>query len=149
MKSNIANHCVRDVCTINPPLSAETDTSLPLLIFYMNLMKVGAAAVIDKENHCIGLIIGDDITDFFAYGSRRTGGASAKDVMIPPNMVVGLNAPLEQALSIMNMYKIDWLPVIDPDTKEFSGLVCRDDLENMSSNSVPFLKGKFLYEHAA
>ena len=142
-------HYVRDISTINPPLSTQGDTTLPLVIFYMNLMKVGASAVIDKENHFIGLVINEDVADFFDRGRGIEKEPLVRDIMLPPHIVVYLDDPLERALFMMNRHKIDWLPVIDFDTHKFSGLVCRDDLENLPWNATPFLKVNFSHGKAA
>ena len=138
--------CVNDVCTINPPLSAEANTSLPLIMFYMNLMKVQAAAIVDENNHCIGFVIGDDFMNYVNDGKKSRKDPCVADIMRSPNMSVYSDESVEQALIMMRLHKIDWLPVIDFKTQKFSGLICREDIESRTSNTIPFLKRKFSYE---
>jgi len=64
-------------------------------------------------------------------------------------MSVYLDDPVEQALVMMTLHKIDWLPVIDYETKTFSGLICREDVEILPFNIIPFLKRKYSCGEAA
>ncbi len=43
--------CVGNVCNLQSPLSTQRNTSLPLVTFYMNFMKVEAAGIVDEHNH--------------------------------------------------------------------------------------------------
>lgn len=138
-----AVQCVRDVCVLRPPLSAGRDASLPLVAFYMNLMKVEAVAVVDEDDHCIGFVTGDDLIDPF-YDNKIDGKEPCTaDIMRPPNMSIYLDDHIEQALIVMNMHNLDWLPVINFDTQKFEGLICREDISPFPSNIMPFLKNKF------
>lgn len=133
MKRNTAIQFVDDVCTIKPPLSTKSGTSLPFIAFYMNLLKVRAAAVVNEKNQCIGFITELDVTDFVFDETKNGIEPCVKDIMRLPNMSVYLDDPVEQALLMMNLHNIDWLPVIDFNTKTFSALVCREDIENLPS----------------
>ena len=146
---DISVQSIGNACILKPPLSADMNASLPLVIFYMNLMKVDAAGIVDKHNHCVGFVTCDDVIDHVCDEKQAESDLCVSDVMRPPNMSVYLDDPIEQALIMMKLHKIDWLPVIDFDTQEFSGLVCREDLENLPSHIIPFLKRKFPYEGAA
>lgn len=130
--------CVKDVCHIRAPLSATAEKSLPLILFYMNIMKVEAAGVIDEGNYCIGFVTSEDL---IAHNHEE----SLKDIMRQPSMSVYRDDPIEQALIMMKNHKINWLPVIDYDTKQFFGLICRKDIESLSLNVIPFIQGKAPY----
>lgn len=140
--------CVSDVCNLNPPLSSKTDTSLPLIAFYMNLMKVEAAAIVDEHNHCIGFVTSDDVVNHTCDQKKNGQNPCIADVMRPPNMAVYSNDPIDQAELIMNLHKIDWLPVIDFNTNRFSGLICRNDIDAIPTNIIAFSKRKFSVEKA-
>jgi len=73
--------CVGDICTMKPPLSAEVDDSLPLIAFYMNLMQVEAAAIVDEDNHCIGFVTGDDVIDYVCDKKKSEKDACMRDIM--------------------------------------------------------------------
>jgi CBS domain-containing protein len=149
ISENMPVQCIGDICTLKSPLFTDIDISLPQIIFYMNLMEVEAAAVVDEDNHCIGFVTGDDVIDHVCDENKGGKEPCVADIMRPPNMSVYLDDPVEQALIMMRLHKIDWLPVIDFDTQKFSGLVCREDIENMPTNIVPFPKGKLPYDEAA
>jgi predicted transcriptional regulator len=140
---------VSDACNINSLLSTKSNSSLPLVIFYMNFMKVEAAGVVDEQNHCIGFIISEDLIDFSNSKKKNKQYSCIADVMRVPNMSVYLDDPIEQALIMMRLHKVDWLPVIDFDTQHFSGLICRKDIENLPTNIIAFPKEKFSYGNAA
>lgn len=134
--------CVKDVCHIRAALSATAEKSLPLILFYMNIMKVEAAGVIDEANYCIGFVTSEDL---MAHNHEE----SLKDIMRQPSMSVYRDDPIEQALIMMKNHRINWLPVIDYDTKQFFGLVCRKDIENLTLNVIPFIQGKMPYPSAS
>jgi CBS domain-containing protein len=140
---------VGDICTLKSPLFTDIDISLPQIVFYMNLMNVEAAAVVDDDKHCIGFVTGDDVINHVCDEKKGGKEPCVADIMRSPNMSVYLDDTAEQALIMMNLHDIDWLPVIDFDTQEFSGLICREDVENMPSNITPFLKRRLSYEEAA
>lgn len=139
---NISVQCVNDVCAAQPSLSLEPDSSLPFVVFVMNLMKVEAAGIVDKKNHCVGFVTCDDVIDHVCDEKQGEDEPCVADVMRPPNMSVYLDDPVEQALIMMKLHKIDWLPVIDFDTQKFFGLICRKDIETLPSNITPFPKRK-------
>ena len=112
----------------------------------MGLMRVGAAGIVDEKNHCIGFVTSKDLADFADDQICNSKYPRITDVMRAPNMAVYLDDPIEQALIIMNLHKLDWLPVIDFDTQHFSGLVCRKDIEKLPRNIIAFPKRNFFPE---
>lgn len=141
--------CVNDACGIRPPLSSDGDKSLPLIIFYMNLMQVEAVAVIDENNYCIGFATSEDVVSQIDEETAEDSNTVLRDVMRQPTMSVYLDDPIEQALNMMKFYQLDWLPVISYKTKKFTGLICREDIEELSVNIIPFVKRKISYGEAA
>jgi predicted transcriptional regulator len=115
----------------------------------MNIMKVEAAGVVDEGNYCIGFVTSEDLISHVPEKEIHGPDASLRDVMRQPNMSVYRDDPIEQALVMMKSHKINWLPVIDYDTKQFCGLICRKDIEDLALNIIPFVKRKFSYGEAA
>lgn len=140
---------VGDLIHIKYPLSVRSGTFLPLVIFYMGLMRVQAAGIVDEKNNCIGFVTSEDLIDFSDGSKCNSKYPRITDVMRAPNMAVYLDDPIEQAMIMMNLHKVDWLPVIDFDTQHFSGLVCRKDIENLPKNIIDFPKRNFAYGDAA
>jgi predicted transcriptional regulator len=128
---NLSNKCVGDVdvCTLHPSLSLKPDSSLPFVVFVMNLMKVDAARIVDEQNCCIGFVTYDDVIDHVYDEKQGEGDVCVCDVMRQPNMSVFLDDPVEQALITMNLHNVDCLPVVNFDTQKFSDLICREDVE--------------------
>jgi len=144
LNNNLSFKCVGDICNIRPNLSLESNVTLPFVVWIMNLTKVKAAAVVDKHNYCIGFVTYEDVIGYDPDEMHKGPDDSCvADVMMPPSMTVYQDDPIEQALIIMNLHKINWLPVIYFDTQKFSGLVCREDIEDFSSNIVVYQKDNF------
>lgn len=141
--------CVKDACGIRPPLSSDGSKSLPLVLFYMNLMKVEAVGVVDKNNYCIGFATSQDVISRMDEGQENNPGACLRDLMRQPAMSVYLDDPIEQALIMMKSHDVNWLPVISYHTKQFTGLICREDIEELPMNIIPFVKRKISYGEAA
>jgi len=134
---------VNDACNIQSTLSTKGNSSLALVVFYMNFMNVQAAGIVDEQNHCIGFITSEDLIDYIDSKLSSRQYPCIADVMRAPNMSVYLDDPIEQALIMMKIHKVDWLPVIDFDTQHFVGLVCRKDIESLPTNIIAFPKEKF------
>ncbi len=132
--------CVKDACNVRAPLSTNSDKSLTLVLFYMNIMKVEAAGIVDDRNCCIGFITSDDVVDHLCDNIPDT---SVKDIMRQPSMTVYLDDPIEKALIMMKTHQIDWLPVIDFNTQQFCALIYRKDIKSTPLNIIPFLKRRY------
>ncbi|MFN3701573.1 MAG: CBS domain-containing protein [Alphaproteobacteria bacterium] len=85
-------------------------------------------------------MIGEDIVDYGYDQKKGRRDTCVADIMRSPNMSVYLDDPVEQARIMMDLHKLDCLPVIDFETQEFSGLITREDIENLPSNVIPYLK---------
>lgn len=82
---------IGDICNLKSPLSSEINTPLPLIAFYMNLMKVEAAGVVDENNHCIGFVTSDDVIEYVGVDKQSEDTPCVADVMRAPNMSVYLD----------------------------------------------------------
>lgn len=149
INKKISTQLIDDTSILQFPLSVDTDTSLSLAIFYMNLMKVEAAGVVDGDNNFVGSVTYKEVIDSLHDQSFEDDEKCTCDIMRSPNISVYIDDTIEQAQIMMRLHKIDWLPVFNFETQDFVGLVCRKDIEKLYANVIPFPKRKSYTAKAA
>lgn len=87
----------------------------------MKELKIGGIPVVDNVNHLIGIVTNRDLR-------FETGEKIISDIMTSENIVTtGQSTDLEKAAEILQMHKIEKLPVVDDDDK-LVGLITYKDI---------------------
>lgn len=105
--------------------------SLRRAILEISKKKKGAVGVFDRENRLVGVITDGDVRRFFSQNDSLSG-VSVRDVMTRNPKIISSTNSLEEALKVMENYKITSLFVVS-DKKRIEGIIHLHDIIEASS----------------
>ena len=129
------------------PLTIEMDTPLYFICYAMKITQVEAASIINHKNKHIGFVTMDDIINKSNEAAFDDDTIYAVDIMHPADIAVGPEDTISQALKLMRRCRLEWLPVIDPNTRKFTGLIYKEDLLKEDKRPVIYQNGIPIKEH--
>lgn len=116
MRSGSDCPCVPDTATVAQCHRAILDAP----------RRAGAAAVVDKEQHLVGIVTHGDFFRLFNTGQSMAAQLVSAVMTKDPKRIVS-GAPVTEALALMGRFAIDELPVVD-DQNKLMGMIDIQDL---------------------
>ena len=123
---------------INEPITIRKDGTVNDALSLMKEFKIGGIPVVDKENLLIGIVTNRDLR------FQQDMGRAIEEVMTSTNIITTTkNTDLSEAAKILQIHKIEKLPVVDGDQK-LIGLITYKDITKSkdSPNSCKDEKGR-------
>ncbi len=107
---------------IYEPITIHKDQTVGDALHLMNTNKIGGIPVVDKENYLIGIVTNRDLR------FQRDHACKIEEVMTHKNLVTTSQyTSLEEAAEILQIHKIEKLPVLD-DKGRLQGLITYKDI---------------------
>jgi IMP dehydrogenase len=104
------------------PITMLKEAKVADALNIMKEYKIGGIPVVDNENHLVGIITNRDLR------FERNLDRSVEDVMTKENLItISEVTDFEKAADILQIYKIEKLPVVDSDNK-LIGLITYKDI---------------------
>jgi CBS domain-containing protein len=112
------------------PAKVNPETTVADAINLMIASRVGAVAVVDKENKVAGIFTERDVLKKFALSGKNPAQAHVREFMNTPVMMATLQTTPGEALEVMVDKHIRHLPVVDDATRLLGILSIRNLLES-------------------
>ena len=109
------------------PIAQVTDTVKELLKKTTDVKRHGAVMVVDKDGRLAGIITDADLRRLMTSHGDKAFASRARDVMTADCKKIRADALAAEATAIFHKYRIDELPVVDPDNKPV-GLIDVQDI---------------------
>jgi CBS domain-containing protein len=112
------------------PAKVNPETNLADAINLMIASRVGAVAVVDKENKVAGIFTERDVLKKFALSGKNPAKTEVREFMNTPVMMATLQTTPGEALAVMVDKHIRHLPVVDEQTRLLGILSIRNLLQS-------------------
>lgn len=112
------------------PAKVNPETTIADAINLMIASRVGAVAVVDKENKVAGIFTERDVLKKFALSGKNPQKTEIREFMNTPVMMATVHTTPGEALAVMVEKHIRHLPVVDDQTRLLGILSIRNLLES-------------------
>ncbi len=112
------------------PAKVNPETTVADAINLMIASRVGAVAVVDKENKVAGIFTERDVLKKFALSGKNPSQAHVREFMNTPVMMATLQTTAGEALEVMVDKHIRHLPIVDDQTRLLGILSIRNLLQS-------------------
>ena len=112
------------------PAKVNPETTIADAINLMIASRVGAVAVVDKENKVAGIFTERDVLKKFALSGKNPAKAEIREFMNTPVMMATTGTTPGEALEVMVEKHIRHLPVVDDQTRLLGILSIRNLLQS-------------------
>ena len=112
------------------PAKVNPETTIADAINLMIASRVGAVAVVDKENKVAGIFTERDVLKKFALSGKNPQKTEVREFMNTPVMMATVSTTPGEALAVMIDKHIRHLPVVDDATRLLGILSIRNLLES-------------------
>jgi CBS domain-containing protein len=135
---------VSDIINAREYLACHPNDKVSNILKMMQGHHIGAAAVMDKESHMIGMVTEREILrrlfqidlktpqqKKFANHPKDIMDLVVEDVMIEEPLCLAADATIEEAMSIMTKHTFRFMPVLENDKEndsKITGIICINEL---------------------
>ena len=112
------------------PAKVNPETTIADAINLMIASRVGAVAVVDKDNKVAGIFTERDVLKKFALSGKNPQKAEIREFMNTPVMMATVSTSAGEALEVMVDKHIRHLPVVDDQTRLLGILSIRNLLQS-------------------
>lgn len=112
------------------PAKVNPETTIADAINLMIASRVGAVAVVDKDNKVAGIFTERDVLKKFALSGKNPQKTEVRELMNTPVMMATVHTTPGEALEVMVEKHIRHLPVVDDQTRLLGILSIRNLLES-------------------
>jgi len=116
---------VKHICEGNPGPHIQRDAGVREVILEISSKRMGAAAVVDENNHILGIVTDGDLRRMME-SYKDVGHLTAEKIMTPNPKLISKNAMAIEALNLMKEHSISQLLV--EDENQYAGMIHLHDL---------------------
>ncbi len=120
---------VEDIMWRSPPKVIIGEFGVEDVVYIMSRLNIGAVAVVDKDDHLLGVISEKHITGIMALSDIRV---AVHEIMTRPVHTLGPAAQIIDAIRVMDEYRHRHVPVIDEENRLAAMITARDVLDHLA-----------------